>query len=71
MTSREDVHRLLDAVPETRLPALEQLLRASLDGPMPAAPRQFASTGTLTAERDLAQRSEDILREGASDDRTK
>lgn len=63
MTSREDVHRLLDAVPETRLPALEQILRASLDGPVPAAPRRFASTGTLSAEHDLAERSEDILRE--------
>ena len=62
MTGREDVHRLLDAVPETRLPALEQILRASLDGPVPAAPRRFASTGTLSAEHDLAERSGDILR---------
>ena len=69
LTSREDVHRLLDAVPETRLPALEQLLRASIDGPMPAAPRRFTSTGTLSAEHDLAERSEDILREGPGDDR--
>jgi hypothetical protein len=69
MTSREDVHRLLDAVPETRLPALEQLLRASLNGPMPAAPRRFTSTGTLSAEHDLAERSEEILREDTGDDR--
>lgn len=64
VTSRENVHRLLDAVPETRLPALEQILRASLDGPVPTAPRQFAGAGTLSAEHDLAERSEDILREG-------
>lgn len=63
MTSREDVHRLLDAVPETRLPAPEQILRVSLDGPVPAAPRRFASAGTLSAEHDLAERSEDVLRE--------
>jgi hypothetical protein len=43
--------------------ALEQILRASLDGPVPAAPRRFASTGTLAVEHDLAERSEDILRE--------
>ena len=63
MTSREDVHRLLDAVPAARLPALEQVLRASIDGPVPTAPRRFASTGTLHAEHDLAERSEDILAE--------
>jgi hypothetical protein len=69
MTSREDVPRLLDAVPETRLPALERILRASSDGPFPAAPRRFASAGTLSAEHDLAERSEDILREDTGDDR--
>ena len=63
MTSREDVHRLVEAVPEARLPAIEQVLRASLDGPLPAAPRRFASSGTLSAEHDFAERSEDILRE--------
>ncbi len=63
MTSRADIHRLVDAVPETQLPALEQILRASLDGPVPAAPRRFASAGTLSAEHNLAERSEDILRE--------
>jgi hypothetical protein len=63
MGSREDAHRLLDAVPEARLPVIEQVLRASLDGPLPAPPRRFASAGTLSAEHDLAERSEDILRE--------
>lgn len=71
MASREDVHRLVEAVPEARLPAIEQVLRASLDGPVPAAPRQFASAGALTAEHDLALLSEDILRDvaaGSGDD---
>ena len=63
MANREDVHRLVDAVPEARLPAVERLLRASLDGPPPEPPRRFASAGTLSAEHDLAERSEDILRE--------
>ena len=63
MSSREDAHRLLDAIPEAWLPVIEQVLRASLDGPLPAPPCRFASTGTLSAEHDLAERSEDILRE--------
>ncbi|GAA5161040.1 hypothetical protein GCM10023321_44690 [Pseudonocardia eucalypti] len=65
MASRDAVHELLDAVPESRLPAIERVLRASIDGPVPAAPRRFASAGTLTAERDFAERSEVILREEA------
>jgi hypothetical protein len=65
MASREDVHRLLDAIPEARLPVVEQMLRASLDDPLLAAPRQFTSAGTLSAEHDLAERSEDILRADA------
>ena len=56
------MHRLVDLLPESRLPAIEQILRASLDGPVPAAPRRFVSAGTLSAEPDLAERSEDILR---------
>ncbi|MGR7025954.1 hypothetical protein [Geodermatophilus sp. URMC 62] len=68
MTSREDLHRLVDALPAARLPAVEQLLRASLDDAAPRR-RQFASAGTLSAEHDLAERSEDILRsDGAPDD---
>lgn len=63
MGSREDAHRLLDAIPEARLPVIEQVLRVSLDGPLPAPPRRFTSAGTLSAEHDLAERSEDILRE--------
>jgi|tagenome__1003787_1003787.scaffolds.fasta_scaffold19584536_2 hypothetical protein len=62
MADREDMHRLVDALPESRLPVIEQILRASLDGPVPAAPRRFSSAGTLSAERDLAERSEDLLR---------
>jgi hypothetical protein len=54
MGSREDAHRLLDAIPEARLPVIEQVLRASLDGPLPAPPRRFSSAGTLSAEHDLA-----------------
>ncbi len=66
MTSREDIHRLVDALPAARLPAVEQLLRRSLaDADADADPtgrRRFASTGTLSAEHDLAERTEDVLR---------
>jgi hypothetical protein len=62
MTSREDLHRLVDALAATRLPAVEQLLRASLAHTDPTERRRFASTGALSAEHDLAERSEDILR---------
>ena len=68
MTSREDIHRLVDALPAARLPAVEQLLRASLADTDPTARRRFASTGTLSAERDLAERSEDILRSDGDPD---
>jgi alkylated DNA nucleotide flippase Atl1 len=63
MASRDAVHRLVDAIPEARLPVIEQVLRANLDETTLATPRVFASAGTLSAEHDLAERSEDILRE--------
>lgn len=64
MGSREDVHRLVDAVPEARLPVLEQLLRGGLsDQAGLTTPRRFSCLGTLSGEHDLAERSEDILRE--------
>lgn len=62
MTSREDIHRLVDALPAVRLPEIEQLLRASLEHAAPETPRRFASAGALSAEHDLAERSEEILR---------
>jgi hypothetical protein len=64
MANREDLHRLVDAMPETELAAVEQSLRRRLTEP--AAPRRFSCAGTLSAERDLAQRSEDILRDDES-----
>ncbi len=63
MTSREDVHRLVDAAPETELPGIEQALRRRLAEPGPDAARRFSCVGTLSAEHDLAERSEDILRQ--------
>ena len=69
MTSREDIHRLVDALPAARLPAVEQLLRASLEETAPTERRRFVSAGSLSAEHDLAEWSEEILRsdEGPDD----
>lgn len=64
MASREDVHRLVDLVPEARLPVLERLLRTGLtEGVAPIAPREFSCAGTLSDDHDLAERSEEVLRE--------
>ena len=65
MTSREDVHRLVDAVPEAGLAEAEQVLRRSLAEPV-LVPRRFSCAATLSAEHDLAERSEDILRDEGS-----
>ena len=51
MTSREDIHRLVDALPATRLPAVEQLLRASLADTDPTERRRFASRSPALARR--------------------
>jgi hypothetical protein len=62
MTSREDIHRLVDALPAARLLAVEHLLRARLADPAPTERRRFAAPAPLSAEQHLAERSEDILR---------
>jgi hypothetical protein len=49
MTSREDIHRLVDALPAARLPAVEHLLRASLD--------ETASTKRDSRETQIGARS--------------
>jgi hypothetical protein len=66
MTSREDIHRLVDALPAARLPAVQQLLRRSLADADPTGRRRFAST--LSAEHDLVERAEDVLRSDGDPD---
>lgn len=75
-TTRDEVHRLVDAVPEERLAAVGEALRAAAHTDTPGAQghtparaqladeplRRFASAGTLSDEHDLAERSEEILR---------
>jgi hypothetical protein len=84
MAIRDEVHRLVDAVPDDRLSMLGEIVRLAAGSDMTweqtlqliellrgnpapihaaAEPvRRFASTGTLSAEPDLAERSEEILR---------
>ncbi|WP_448620628.1 hypothetical protein [Geodermatophilus sp. URMC 65] len=68
MTSREDIRRLVDALPAARLPAVERLLWAGLADTDPTGRRRFAGTGTLSAEQDLAERSEHVLRSDGDPD---
>lgn len=84
MATRDEIHRLLDGVPDDRVAAIGEILRAALEAGLTgdqahrlakqlrvdpdltglaAEPvRSFASAGTLSAEPDLAERSEEILR---------
>lgn len=84
MSSRDEIHRLVDGIPEDRLAAFGEVLRAAvaagltgdqvqrLAEQLRAHPdltdlatepvRRFASAGTLSAEPDLAERIEEILR---------
>jgi hypothetical protein len=81
MATREEVHRLVDAVPDDRLDAVSEVVRAAAqtgeqqwaflppsrpaedETPLAAEPvRTFASAGALSAEHDLAERVEDVLR---------
>jgi hypothetical protein len=82
--TRDEVHRLVDAVPEDRVEAIGAALHAAVEAgmtgddvrrlaellrshPDPARPasaplRTFGSAGALSAEHDLAERVEEILR---------
>ncbi len=84
MATRDEVHRLIDVLPEDRVAAIGAVLRAAIEAGMtdeqahPLAEqlraypdstrlasdpvRTFASAGTLSAEPDLAERVEEILR---------
>ncbi len=84
MSTRDDVHRLVDGVPEDRVAAIGEMLRAAVEAGLTAertrqlveqlrahpdltrlAPepvRTFTSASTLSAEPDLAEQVEEILR---------
>ncbi|KPM54755.1 hypothetical protein ACG83_15055 [Frankia sp. R43] len=68
MSVREEAHRLLDALPEDRLPEAVELLRqwAAVErGERPR--RQFRTTAVFDGEPDLGERAKEIMREAWSD----
>ncbi len=62
------MHRLTAAVPEEQLAAVGETVRAAIatgaagEQSLGEPRRSFASAGTLSAEHDLAERAEEILR---------
>ncbi|MEY9966699.1 hypothetical protein ABIA33_004764 [Streptacidiphilus sp. MAP12-16] len=63
MTVREEAHRLLDAVPEDRLPDAVELLRQWAEVERGERPRRrFRTTAVFDGEPDLAAHSKDIVR---------
>jgi len=52
--SRQDVHRLVDEVPEARLPVLEQVLRASLGESVPPEARSLVCDPDLDPDLEWA-----------------
>jgi hypothetical protein len=64
MSTRDDAHRLLDAVPDDQLAGVVELLRRWSDvGVEPEAVRQFRTIGVFDAEPDYGERSKEIARE--------
>jgi hypothetical protein len=59
VVSRQDVHRLVDAVPEARLPVVEQLLRASLGEPLAPSARRLITAPSPRLTREQLQPCEE------------
>ena len=65
MSARDDAHRLVDAVPDDRVPTAVELLRQLAEpaqAPLPAGPRRFRTVGVFDGEPDLGSRVKDIVR---------
>jgi len=71
MTSRDELHRLVDVLPDEQVARTLEFIRASLqeqsigvsDAPTPRRKLSFA--GLISAEPDLAKRCEEILRDNS------
>jgi hypothetical protein len=67
MSSREDLHQLVEQLDVDDLDAAESALRGlvqrSAETPVRAPRRRFRFAGGMTAEPDLAARSSEILRD--------
>ncbi|MFI6812312.1 hypothetical protein ACIBG7_07885 [Nonomuraea sp. NPDC050328] len=57
---REELHHLVDPLPEEKVAPLLRLVRDQLDGP--PAVRELPFIGMLEAEPGFAERAEEILR---------
>jgi hypothetical protein len=69
MTVREDAHRLLDALPEDRLPDAIELLRQWADAEHSEHPRRrFRTTAIFDGEPDLGARAKEIVRDNWTDE---
>ncbi|WP_156050342.1 hypothetical protein [Allokutzneria albata] len=72
MSAREDAHRLVDALPEDRVPAVLELLRREIDEAQPAEQRQLSFLGIFrSGQHDVAAQSSEILRQELGDPGTK
>jgi hypothetical protein len=66
VTVREEAHRLLDTVPEDRLPDAVELLRQWAEAEVERGERprrRFRTTAVFDGEPDLAARSKEIVRD--------
>jgi hypothetical protein len=64
MTVREEAHRLLDALPEDRLPDAIELLRSWAESdPVGEPRRRFRTTAVFDGEPDLGARAKEIARD--------
>jgi hypothetical protein len=62
-STRDDAHRLVDALDDQQVRQAVEVLRQLADEPDEQPAREFAWIGALSAEPDLAERSGDILRQ--------
>jgi hypothetical protein len=60
--TREELHHLVDELPEAQVGPVLALVRDHVSDSYPHKQRQLSFAGTLHAEPDLAARSEEILR---------
>jgi len=59
---RAAAHRLLDEVPDERVPAVIEQLRKEA-GKTASVPRRFRTIGVFAGEPDLAERSKEVARQ--------
>jgi hypothetical protein len=69
MSDRDQFHRLVDDLPDEHVAPMLALVRASMQvhpacaAEVPARRRRLSFAGLISAEPDLAERSEELLRD--------